>query len=79
MHVVEVAIRYKLYKQAPYEPARESLILIAYAHKPHLNVYADVYIGARGLNFGLNLPLLPYFEDARCECFGETARMRRLA
>ena len=36
-----------------YGQAHEILVLIAYAQKPTLSAHTGVYIGARGLNFGL--------------------------
>ena len=55
------------------------LVLIAYAQASPLNAHADISRRARGLNFGLSLPLLPYFVYARRKGSGKTARMRSLA
>ena len=43
-----------------------------------LNAHAGINIGARGLLFDLNLPLLSYFAYARSEDTGDTAHMHRL-
>ena len=45
------------------------------SRKPLSNAQADAYSGARGLKFGLSLPLHQYFVYARIEGSGETARM----
>ena len=51
---------------------------IAYAQKPPLNVYADVFSLTTCLNLGLSLNLCPYFVCASSEGSGNTARMLRL-
>ena len=55
------------------------LARIAYAQTPQLNAHAEVFSGARGLNFGLSLHLHPYFVYASSEGSGESAQARRLA
>ena len=44
-----------------------------------LNAHADVFSGARGLNFGMSLHLNPYFGYASIEGSGEAAHLRRFA
>ena len=44
-----------------------------------LNAHADVFSGAKGLNFGMSLHLYPYFGYASIEGSGEVAHLRRFA
>ena len=60
------------------EPAREILVLIAYAQALLLNACADVSSSARGLKFGLRLHVYPYFVYTNSEGSGESAHLRRL-
>ena len=52
---------YKAVLCKQYRPAHEILLLTIYAQKPALNANIVVSTGARGLVYGLSLPLLPYF------------------
>ena len=51
---------------------------IAYAQKPPLNVFADVFSLTTCINLGLSLYLCPYFVCASSEGSGNAARMLRL-
>ena len=44
----------------------------------NLNAHADKASRARGLIFGLSIPLLPYFVYVRREGYGKTVHMHRL-
>ena len=61
-----------------YVPVQEILVLIAYAQSLFFNIHAQLARGARCLNFGLRLPLLPYLVCARSKGSDETAHMRSL-
>ena len=52
-----------------FAPAKEILLLIAYAQNPHLHVNAHAVVSdwARGLKVGLSLNLHPYFVYASSE------------
>ena len=57
-------------------PAHELLLLNAYAQKPPLNINADIFSRARGLNLGLSLHKYTYFVNAKSKGSGETAQMK---
>ena len=61
-----------------YAPAHEIMARFV-LRKVILQTHMHSHSGARCLNFGRTLRLLPYFMCANSECSGETARMRRLA
>ena len=61
-----------------YGPAYEILVLITHAQKPPINTHADISRGAKGLNFGLNLHLHPFFVYVGSNGFCESVLLCRL-
>ena len=53
----------------------EILVLITYVKKSPIMAYTDISSGARGLTFGLNLHLRPYFVYTCREGSGESAHL----
>ena len=62
-------------KSGPWQDESKSNEVLSHMRKISLNAHAGINIGARGLLFDLNLPLLSY---ARSEDTGDTAHMHRL-
>ena len=59
-----------------YGSAHEIFVLIADAQNPLLNAHDDIFSLARDLNFGLSLPLYPYFVYASSICFLASEKLR---
>ena len=62
-----------------YGPAHKISILITYGHILLINTYVDTSSKARGLAFGMNVHLHPYFVHASSKGSGESEHMPRLA
>ena len=58
---------------------RDKSLIAYYALSQSLNYHAQLTNKARGLIFGLNIPLSVYFTCASSECPGEPVQMHSLA